>query len=174
MVSHLFRFLLTAYFWAGATGTGLWVLRRASLRCEGTLRILLAAALGFSIGKLVLFFLGVLGAYWPPLLLALPLMGAVGLRALLDRGTAPNARRATESGDKDIVIRVLLAAGVAISAIPALVEALTPPASWDALVYHLTIPRLYLEAGRLAPLPDLIYANFPHATDLLYLLPLAA
>ncbi|MFH0793465.1 MAG: hypothetical protein V2A74_05470, partial [bacterium] len=110
----------------------------------------------------------------PPLLLALPLMGAVGLRTLFEKETTPSRRRATESGDKDIVIRILLAAGVALSAIPALVEALTPPASWDALVYHLTIPRLYLEAGRLAPLPDLIYANFPHATDLLYLLPLAA
>jgi len=174
MASHLYRILLVGYFWLGATGAGLWLLRRASLRCDGALRILVAAALGFSIGKLFLFFLGSFGAYWPPLLVALPLLGMIGLRELLHKKQKSVASRTGETGDRDILIRMLLGAVLAIAAAPALIEGLTPPASWDALVYHLTIPRLYLEAGRLVALPDLLYANFPHASDLLYLLPLAA
>ncbi len=39
---------------------------------------------------------------------------------------------------------------------------------WDTAVYHLTLPRLYLEAGGFAPLELSVYAVWPHGPQLLY------
>jgi hypothetical protein len=51
----------------------------------------------------------------------------------------------------------------------AAVSALAPPTAWDSLVYHLTGPKLYLEAGRLTHDLDLPYLGFPQAGSMLFL-----
>ena len=48
-------------------------------------------------------------------------------------------------------------------------HALTPPWSYDALMYHLAAPRLFLEAGRLLFLPEIWQANGPLLTEMLFL-----
>jgi hypothetical protein len=49
-----------------------------------------------------------------------------------------------------------------------LVVALAPPLKYDALVYHLVLPQLYLEAGRLEFLPQLMYWGMPQNAEMLY------
>ncbi len=51
----------------------------------------------------------------------------------------------------------------------ALLQALAPPTAWDALVYHLTAPKLYLQAGRLTGAVDLPYLGFPQWGEMLFL-----
>jgi hypothetical protein len=46
---------------------------------------------------------------------------------------------------------------------------LLPPTGWDALVYHLQGPRLYLESHRLLALPRFFYLNYPSQVDMLFL-----
>jgi hypothetical protein len=46
--------------------------------------------------------------------------------------------------------------------------ALLPPTSWDALVYHLQGPRLYLEAHRLLAVPENLYLNWPAQVEMLF------
>ena len=46
---------------------------------------------------------------------------------------------------------------------------LVPPVSRDALVHHLAIPKLYLEAGRMIELPCMVYSYYPMNLDLLYI-----
>ncbi len=46
--------------------------------------------------------------------------------------------------------------------------ALTPTVAWDADTYHLTVPRLYLEAGGFRRIPFNVYSNWPLNTELLY------
>jgi len=46
--------------------------------------------------------------------------------------------------------------------------ALLPPTAWDALVYHLTGPKLYLQAGRLVHPLDLPYLGFPQLGEMLF------
>jgi hypothetical protein len=46
--------------------------------------------------------------------------------------------------------------------------ALLPPTSWDALVYHLQGPRLYLEAHRLIAVPENFYLNWPAQVEMLF------
>jgi len=51
----------------------------------------------------------------------------------------------------------------------ALLVALCPPTAWDALMYHLEGPRLYLEQHRIGPGIDLLHLYFPSLAEMLYL-----
>lgn len=48
--------------------------------------------------------------------------------------------------------------------------ALTPPSHRDSLLYHLALPKLYLEKGQWFDLPQNIYSYFPGMTEGLYTL----
>jgi hypothetical protein len=48
--------------------------------------------------------------------------------------------------------------------------AIRPTLEWDADTYHLTLPRLYLEAGGFRPVRLNVYSNWPLAVDLLFAL----
>jgi len=47
-----------------------------------------------------------------------------------------------------------------------------PPVSKDALVHHLTVPKLYLEHGGMYEIPSMPFSYYPMNLDLLYLIPL--
>lgn len=51
--------------------------------------------------------------------------------------------------------------------------ALAPAFATDALVYHLAVPKAYLEAGGIINLPNNIYSFFPQQMEMLYLFALA-
>jgi hypothetical protein len=51
--------------------------------------------------------------------------------------------------------------------------ALTPAFSTDALVYHLAVPKAFLQGGGVVNLPDNIYSFFPQQIEMLYLFALA-
>ncbi|MFN3684648.1 MAG: ArnT family glycosyltransferase [Fimbriimonadaceae bacterium] len=67
----------------------------------------------------------------------------------------------------------LLLATVAL--LIALVGALAPCDSldWDSLSYHLAVPKLWLESGRIERIPFIHHSNFPFAVDNLYIWGLA-
>ena len=50
--------------------------------------------------------------------------------------------------------------------------ALSPPLSYDALSYHLAIPKVYLKKGGFIYLPYHLYSNFPFNMEMLYLIPM--
>jgi len=47
-----------------------------------------------------------------------------------------------------------------------------PPVSRDALVYHLALPKLYIEHGGIYEIPSLVFSYFPLNLHLLYTIPL--
>ncbi len=51
--------------------------------------------------------------------------------------------------------------------------ALAPAFATDALVYHLAVPKTYLEAGGIINLPNNVFSFYPQHTEMLYLLALA-
>ncbi len=57
---------------------------------------------------------------------------------------------------------------------PLFLLALTPAVSWDAAVYHLTLPKLFLDAGGFRPVEMNVYSNWPLNVELLYALAMAA
>ena len=60
-------------------------------------------------------------------------------------------------------IAAIAATGLALAA-----RALIPDVSWDADVYHLTVPRIYLEHGGFVRIPFNVYSNWPLGTELLF------
>lgn len=49
-----------------------------------------------------------------------------------------------------------------------LLTALAPPLKFDALVYHLVLPRHYLLAGRMVYIPQIMYWGMPQTAEMLY------
>jgi hypothetical protein len=50
----------------------------------------------------------------------------------------------------------------------ALAAALLPPIDWDGLFYHLTAPKLFIQAHRISPGPDIPHFNFPFLAEMLF------
>jgi hypothetical protein len=63
----------------------------------------------------------------------------------------------------------LLGVYIAGTFLLALLPALAPPTDWDGLFYHLTLPRLYIQAGRIGPVTDMPHQYFPGLMEMLYL-----
>jgi len=66
--------------------------------------------------------------------------------------------------------QVLLSVYVLVLLAITLSRALMPPTAWDALVYHLEVPRHYLAQHRIVPIDDFFYANLPQLMEMFYLL----
>jgi hypothetical protein len=60
-----------------------------------------------------------------------------------------------------------------VFAVTALLIALAPPVSWDAMVYHLVAPREYLSVGRMEADPINFYLGMPKNGDMLFMLAMA-
>jgi hypothetical protein len=52
----------------------------------------------------------------------------------------------------------------------ALFQAFTPPWDYDGLAYHLQGPRLFLEEGRIIPIPENWFTYYPSTWEMLYML----
>lgn len=61
-----------------------------------------------------------------------------------------------------------LAICIALMLLSTLWAALASPLHFDALTYHLALPRLYLEAGRFSYVPQNIFWGMPQAGEMLY------
>jgi hypothetical protein len=125
----------------------------------------LALQLGMGLASLayLMLVLGALGLYrswlaWGLAVVSLPfgLPGLIaGLRASFAR--APGGR-----GPLALAAFVLGLLGLAA------LRGLAPPTAWDSLTYHLTGPKLYLQAGSLHHDVDLPYLGFPQAGSMLF------
>lgn len=63
-----------------------------------------------------------------------------------------------------------LAIGLALLMALAGVLAPSTSADWDSLAYHLAVPKMWLEAGKIEVIPTIHQSNFPFAVDSLFLL----
>jgi hypothetical protein len=111
-----------------------------------------ALATGIGLLSFLFFFAALLGCYRPWLIVVL-------LIALLIVGVS------RFSSFKNIVpfgLKLnLFAAALLLGAGAVLPVALLPPQSFDALVYHLALPEMYLNSGYFTDLPENIYSHFP-------------
>jgi len=62
----------------------------------------------------------------------------------------------------------ILIAAFPLLLLPPLLEVFTPPYSWDAVVYHLTIPKIYLAHQGFGYIHLNVYSNMPMNVDMLY------
>jgi hypothetical protein len=134
--------------------------------------ILVACALGLAVLGLGVFGLSAAGllsraAVW----VMVALLGGISFRriaGILKRaGTLSQARR---PGWPTVFFLIIIALGLTAC----LVSCLAPLTANDSMVYHLNIPRIYLDQGGLARLSHNVYANMPHNGEILFTLSYAA
>ncbi len=58
---------------------------------------------------------------------------------------------------------------IAALAVLNIFAALAPPHSSDAVAYHLAIPKIFAEHGRIVEIPYMVTSNYPLATEMLFL-----
>lgn len=128
--------------------------------------LVFSLALGLGILSLGTFFLGMMGMlsrwlFWT-LFLVLLAIHIRDMRAIVRTVRQSGVWRPTSR------LSFLLISFLCVTFLFALVAALTPPAEWDALVYHLTGPKMYVGEGRLLWVPDNFHLNFPALTEMLF------
>ena len=67
---------------------------------------------------------------------------------------------------------IALSSLVFLLIISIVILASVPPVSKDALVHHLTVPKMYLRHGGIYEIPSMVFSYYPMNLDLLYLIPL--
>lgn len=129
-------------------------------------RMVMQFALGSGIIGLVWLAFGVLGLYRFPISAPLLIVGIILLRGdikvwyrqLSILGVAWKRNRGLEKS---------LAVFSAVQVIYQLFIALAPPTKWDALAYHLQLPREYLAAGKFIFVPENPYWGHPQLVEML-------
>jgi hypothetical protein len=158
--------------------TGQQILRRilATEPDAGAVRhAAFSAALGFGLLSHLTLGLGLLGLVGPwvygGLLAALTVVGIPELRRLWT-----SARRwrpldlASAAPASELWLVLGLAALAAGWIVVALVEAVAPELSFDSLYYHLALPRIWLDQGRISGVPYVVYSYFYLGTETLFML----
>jgi len=120
-----------------------------------------ACALGAGAWSLLWFLLGALKLYRRPTALVATLLG-VALFVLAykrHRGTRPKTESMSATG------RVALSLSILTGAL-ALMAALAPPTAKDTLLYHISLPKIFIAAGGLTDVPYNIASFLPLGAEL--------
>ena len=172
LIDVIVNLALFACTLAVAAGWGSRIMRRLGVDCEpGLEQWSLATILGLGLlGTLVLGLAVAGGLYrWAgyALLVVLGVAAAPDIRALWRR-VASKVRSLRVKGLSAPSRGSWLLIYTGAIGLLSLVQALMPATAWDALVYHLQGPRLYVEAHRLLAVPENFYLNWPAQFEMLF------
>jgi 4-amino-4-deoxy-L-arabinose transferase-like glycosyltransferase len=171
-IGGLARSSLSVAVWLGmfwvSTALGLRIIGRPLADESPAVRLALAAGIGLGLLSLLTLGLGLAGLLRPAV--AWGLMVALGALLWRDlRAALADLRVAGHLRPAGGFQRwVALYTGGSLALI--FMAALAPPTAWDALVYHLTGPRLFIEAGRVIHPIDLPYLGFPQLGEMQFTL----
>ncbi len=134
-------------------------------------RLALSAGLGMGAIGLIVLAVGVMGGLYLSILGLLMCVGLVWatphtvslIKSVQQAGRAALSRR--QPGDA--VSRFMMVFTVALLLL-SLLKSLTPPTSWDSLVYHLTGPKLWVQAHRIWPALEMPFGGYPSLTEMLF------
>lgn len=154
----------------GAASTG----SDTGLAAPDGVALSLSALLGFAVLANVALALAAIGLLHRALLIAgtVALAGVAVARILRERRVAPPRARYAPATLARLAPHAPLALAIAFTAC-FLPNALYPVIEHDDSVYHLYLPRVYLEDHRLTHLPSNLFANMPHLIEVLYTIPMA-
>jgi hypothetical protein len=175
----MLRGLAVPLVWAACVHLAAWAVGRRAYEAltrggarpsRDRSRAVVSAALGFAILANGALLLGLARALWPPLV-----VGAVGTLACLGARAAASSARALRP--RAAALRpalddapLLLAVAFTATFLP---NALHPDLAHDDNVYHLLLPRLYLDARALRAVPANLFANMPHLVEVLHAVSMA-
>ena len=130
-------------------------------------RAALQSALGAGVLGLFWLVLGAVGLFFVWLAWLVLLVGSFLLRKEI-RGWLSDISSIVKSWQAANQLEKFLAIIVSILFLQQLLLALAPPLKWDALTYHLQLPRLYITAGNIHYIPENPYWGFPQIAEMLF------
>ena len=154
-------------------GLGRWLLRlwlgEKTGAAPSSARGLLEVMLGWGALGLGLLLLGALRLYYPAVAWVLAAAALVGLRRDIRAwaaGVLDLARSLAPAGRLERLAAAFTLLVLSLS----LLRALAPPITWDALVYHLTLPQLYARAHSLqvSTAEFNLFSGMPQLNEMLY------
>ena len=158
----------TAFVWLSvALGRRILILLGAQGSVSPSERGVIAAGLGAGVLQFVPFALGALGIMTTTSMRlaigVLVLAAAVDLRAV-GASVIAVVRRRTRVDNWTVCWLLALSPALLMASLVALTPALDP----DGLAYHLTVPKRWMETGRLDYLPTYPYSNAPMGAEMLF------
>ncbi|MEW6733069.1 MAG: phospholipid carrier-dependent glycosyltransferase [Acidobacteriota bacterium] len=165
-ISIILALAILMGFWG--LGRTLWRLLFRQLE-EDRLTVLIQFGLGAWLTWTVFFLLGLTIGYkaWPAYLI-LGTSVTIGSIQLIQKRTALRATLKLDWQDYSAYEKGLVALCVVI-ALLAVIGALTPPSSQDALIHHLALPKELIKAGQLVEFPYNYFSYFPSGMEMLFL-----
>jgi len=165
MLIILWRLVVAGMIISLSGGIGTWILSKQS-SLPPLVGIALSAALGAGILGLVLLFLGLIIGFRPLYFVVLLLvMGVLYWKFVLIWLQRWKILKSYFGGNRLINV---LSIGCGLILFWTLVLALAPPLHFDALTYHLALPRSYLVTGDMAYSSDSMFWGMPQQTEMLY------
>jgi len=178
LFDSFFALALLGFILLVAGGLGLKVQRRLGTTTYSTAleQVVFGGAIGLGILAYGVLILGLVGFLTPTaILIWLILAGMIAWPEWIESIEQIQARLTSRSFSWSKIlayIKYLFLIGC-IFMVLAILQALAPPWDYDALLYHLQAPKLFLQAGRIKLLPDVPQANGPATVEMLYTLGLA-
>ncbi len=174
----LYDLLVAAGVLLAGLGLGALAVRPLRLGEDGFFGLWLRWAFGLGLLSMLTLLLGAVGLLRAfvvvPLLLVLAGAGVITLLRGLRAGTQAGALRPRGVGasfDGPFAAAFLLMGATSLVWVLC-VHSLLPPTDWDAISYHLALPKLYAEAGRLTYVNFMLAANWPLNMEMLFVLAL--
>lgn len=168
-LSPILGIMVFLFFLAGALGLGVAAARPLRDGLPGGLFLSAAYALGTGILSIVFFFLCLAGRMNFSFAYAVVLAGCAlfvwNFRMIA--GAAAGVAAAAFGAGASRLTKICAAAGAAF-VLCGVVMALAPPVDFDALTYHLTLPKLYASSSGFVSTPSIVYSHFPLGGEMLY------
>lgn len=163
-----------ALLWIAAAGViGAAVLRACRVEVHGLLLLTTGCAIGLGLFSLAMLVLGLAGWTSRASVTALAAIGAL-LGFMVPWPDLKRRRISADLSDRSIhwlwLIAMPFLAIILLGAclLPGFLWKPDDPHPYDALVYHLQVPREWYEAGRMLPLHHNMYSFFPFDTEMHY------
>jgi hypothetical protein len=169
LAGQLERFAILGGLTLALAGSGRRVLRLAGVAADNPLEeAVLSFGLGYGLWSVVLFLLGLAGLWGRPFLRAL--LAAALVPALFEAGSRWRARgsRAAATASPPPALDRVCAGALLFAWLYVVRYALVPETFYDALHYHLALPSLYLDAGRIYATPENSFSGVPGLPQMLY------
>lgn len=164
---------VTLVIFLAALGVGRGFLHALHIREHPVTALWLAATSGLGLLSVGTLLLGVAGLLYPVVfaLLLLPL-AAYGLIVLFRSDWWSTGRGWLRWENQSPLFRIcatlLLLASTSTVVWILLTHALMPPHEWDEIIYHLTLPRLFIEAHHISYIPHICLSLWPMNNEMLF------
>lgn len=168
ILKSLWAFTLGFLILELGAGLGRFLLKLGRFRFQDEVENLLIQV-GIGLGALGILWLGLswmgLLSIWVAILLLILLLVSVGRDGfvwMIDAYRQISSFRPTTRLELWLLIFIILLIFISLA------HALAPPVAWDALLYHLTIPKLNISIGEMVIDPALPESGYPQLSEMLF------